>query len=152
MHDAILFISDEPADIDISTAFISPEDIGMGGIADYIGEKISIPETIAGVKVNSDGSFVLTRQDIEAFFRRRFDELKRMASELSLAEFCSDDLYEMKYSIEQRYETYTVLITEPDNDNYCAETLDAFLRETYKWFDECEEQKFYVVAAVDYHW
>jgi hypothetical protein len=116
MHDAILFISDEPADIDISTAFISPEDIGMGGIADYIGEKISIPETIAGVKVNSDGSFVLTRQDIEAFFRWRFDELKKMASELSLAKFCSDDLYNIKYTIEQRYETYTVLITEPDNE------------------------------------
>ena len=48
-------LSAEPADIDISTAFLSPEDIGMGGIADYIGEKISIPETIAGVKVNSDG-------------------------------------------------------------------------------------------------
>ena len=81
MHDAILFISDEPADIDISTDFMSPEDIGMGGIADYIGEKLSIPETIAGVKVNSDGSFVLTRQDIEAFFKRRFFELKRMVTD-----------------------------------------------------------------------
>ena len=66
--------------------------------------------------LNSDGSFVLTRQDIEAFFRWRFDELKRMVSELSLAEFCSDDLYNIKYTIEQRYETYTVLITEPDNE------------------------------------
>ena len=116
MQDEILFISTEKADIDISTDYMSPEDIGMGGIADYIGEKISIPETIAGVKVNSDGSFVLTRQDIEAFFRWRFDELKKMASELSLAKFCSDDLYNIKYTIEQRYKTYTVLITEPDNE------------------------------------
>ena len=152
MHDAILFISDEPADIDISTAFISPEDIGMGGIADYIGEKISIPETIAGVKVNSDGSFVLTRQDIEAFFRRRFDELKRMVSELSLAEFCSDDLYNINYTIEQRYETYTVLITEPDNDNYFADTLDSFLRKAYARCKEYESKTFYIVSAVDYHW
>ena len=116
MQDEILFISTEKADIDISTDYMSPEDIGMGGIADYIGEKISIPETIAGVKVNSDGSFVLTRQDIEAFFRWRFDELKKMASELSLAKFCSDDLYNIKYTIEQCYKTYTVLITEPDNE------------------------------------
>jgi len=152
MHDAILFISAEPADIDISTAFISPEDIGMGGIADYIGEKISIPETIAGVKVNSDGSFVLTRQDIEAFFTRRFDELKRMVSESSLAEFCSDDLYNIKYTIEQRYETYIVLITEPDNDNYFADTLDSFLREAYARCKEYESKTFYIVSAVDYHW
>lgn len=152
MHDAILFISDEPADIDISTAFISPEDIGMGGIADYIGEKLSIPETIAGVKVNSDGSFVLTRQDIEAFFTRRFDELKRMVSELSLTHFCSDDLYNIKYTIEQRYETYTVLITEPDNDNYFADTLDSFLRKAYAHCGENESKTFYIVSAVDYHW
>ena len=152
MHDAILFISDEPADIDISTAFISPEDIGMGGIADYIGEKLSIPETIAGVKVNSDGSFVLTRQDIEAFFTRRFDELKRMVSELSLTHFCSDDLYNIKYTIEQRYETYTVLITEPDNDNYFADTLDSFLRKSYAHCGENESKTFYIVSAVDYHW
>ena len=152
MHDAILFISDEPADIDISTAFISPEDIGMSGIADYIGEKLSIPETIAGVKVNSDGSFVLTRQDIEAFFTRRFDELKRMVSELSLTHFCSDDLYNIKYTIEQRYETYTVLITEPDNDNYFADTLDSFLRKAYAHCGENESKTFYIVSAVDYHW
>ena len=54
MHDAILFISTEPADIEISTSFIAPDDIGMAGVADYIGDKISIPETIAGVKVNED--------------------------------------------------------------------------------------------------
>ena len=54
--------------------------------------------------------------------------------------------------IEKTYETYVVLITDPTNDNYCAETLDAFLRETYYWFDECERQTFYIAVAIDYHW
>ena len=58
MHNDILFISTEPADIEISTSFMAPDDIGMVGIADYIGDKISIPETIAGVKVNTDGSCI----------------------------------------------------------------------------------------------
>lgn len=37
MHDAVLFISTEKEDIDIRTSFMAPEDIGMVGIADYIG-------------------------------------------------------------------------------------------------------------------
>ena len=118
----------EKADIDIRTSFMSPEDIGMVGIADYIGDKISIPETIAGVKVNSDGSFVMTRQDIESFFKRRFDELKKAVSDVTLKDFCTSDLYQVKQTIEKTYDTYVVLITDPTNDNYCAETLDSFLR------------------------
>ena len=151
MHEAVIFISTEKEDIDIRTSFMSPEDIGMVGIADYIGDKISIPEAIAGVKVNSDGSFVMTRQDIESFFKRRFDELKKAVSDVTLKDFCTSDLYQVKQTIEKTYDTYVVLITDPTNDNYCAETLDAFLRETYYWFDECEEQTFYVAAAIDYH-
>lgn len=152
MHDAILFISTEPADIEISTSFMAPDDIGMAGVADYIGDKISIPETIAGVKVNEDGSFVLTRKNIEAFLKRRFDDLKKAVSDVTLKDFCTNDLYQVKQTIEKTYETYVVLITDPTNDNYFAETLDSFLRETYRWFDECERQTFYVVAAADYHW
>ena len=39
MHDRIIFISHEKSDIKLNTAFLSPYDIGMAGIADYIGEK-----------------------------------------------------------------------------------------------------------------
>ncbi len=152
MHDAILFISTEPADIEISTSFMAPDDIGMVGIADYIGDKISIPEKIAGAKVNSDGSFVLTRQDVEKYYKCRFDDFKKLASEVSMQTFCSSDLYDIQKTIEKKLETYVVLITDSDDDNYFAETLDSFLRETYRWFDECERQTFYVVAAADYHW
>ena len=104
-----------------TTAYVGSSNLSNAAISSGLEWNVKVtkkdlPETIAGVKVNSDGSFVLTRRNIEAFFRRRFDELKRMVSELSLTHFCSDDLYNIKYTIEQRYETYTVLITEPDNE------------------------------------
>ena len=62
------------------------------------------------------------------------------------------DSGDIQKTIEKKLETYVVLITDSDDDNYFAETLDSFLRETYRWFDECERQTFYVVAAADYHW
>lgn len=152
MHDAILFISTEPADIEISTSFMDPDDIGMVGIADYIGNKIPIPETIAGVKVNADGLFVLTRQDIEAFFKRRFFELKRLVTSLNLRDFSSTSLYNVKTTIEEKYDTYVVPISEPDNDNYSAETLDSFLREKYNDIDKNGQEIIYILAAVNYQW
>ena len=78
--------------------------------------------------------------------------MKAKCSEITLHDFCSTNLFEIRYSIEERLETYVVPITDPLNENYYAETLDSFLRETYKDFDEYEQQTFYIVAAVDYHW
>ena len=152
MHNYILFISTEKIDMKINTSSLCPDDIGMYGIADYIGNEIPIPMSVAGVKVSEDGSVVFIRSDIESYFKKRFDHLKAKCSELTLQDFCSTNLFEIRYSIEERFETYVVPITDPLNENYYAETLDSFLRETYKDFDEYEQQTFYIVAAVDYHW
>ncbi len=78
--------------------------------------------------------------------------MKAKGSEITWHDFCSTNLFEIRYSIEERFETYVVPITDPLNENYYAETLDSFLRETYNYFDEYERQTFYIIAAVDYHW
>ena len=41
----------------------------MYGIADYIGEEIPVPETLAGITVGQDGEIVFTKQDIERQIR-----------------------------------------------------------------------------------
>lgn len=152
MHNYILFIFTEKTDLKIDTSSLCPDDIGMYGIADCIGEELPFPERLAGITVGQDGKIVFTKQDIELFFKWRFDHLKAKCSELTLQDFCSTNLFEIRYSIEERFEAYVVPITDPLNENYYAETLDSFLRETYKDFDEYEQQTFYIVAAVDYHW
>ena len=152
MHNYMLFISTEKTDLKIKTSSLCPDDIGMYGIADYIGEELPFPERLAGITVGQDGKIVFTRQDIERFFKWRFDFTKAKCSEVTLQDFCSTNLFEIRYSIEERFETYVVPITDPLNENYYAETLDSFLRETYKYFDEYERQTFYIIAAVDYHW
>ena len=73
MHDYILFISTEKIDLKINTSSLCPDDIGMYGIADYIGEELPFPERLAGVSVGQDGKIVFTKQDIERFFKWRFD-------------------------------------------------------------------------------
>ena len=152
MHDYILFISTEKTDLKINTSSLCPDDIGMYGIADYIGEELPFPERLAGVSVGQDGKIVFTKQDIERFFKWRFDHLKAKCSELTLQDFCSTNLFEIRYSIEERFETYVVPITDPLDENYYAETLDSFLRGIYTSFDKCEQQILYIIAAVDYHW
>ena len=64
MHDYILFISTEKIDLKINTSSLCPDDIGMYGIADYIGEELPFPERLAGVSVGQDGKIVFTKQDI----------------------------------------------------------------------------------------
>lgn len=152
MHNYILFISTEKTDLKINTSSLCPDYIGMYGIADYIGAEIPVPETLAGVTVGQDGKIIFTKQDIERFFQWRFEHLKAKCSEITLEDFCSTNLFEIRYSIEEKFETYVIPVTAPLNENYYAETLDSFLRETYKDFDEYEQQTFYIVAAVDYHW
>ena len=78
--------------------------------------------------------------------------MKEKCSALTFEQFCSTDLYDIRKAIEVSFGIYVVPITDPLNENYYAETLDSFLRETYKDFDEYEQQTFYIVAAVDYHW
>ena len=152
MHNYILFISTEKTDPKINTSFMCPDDIGMHGIADYIGNEIPIPMSVAGVKVSENGSVVFVRSDIESYFKKRFDDMKEKCSALTFEQFCSTDLYDIRKAIEVHYGIYVVPVTDPLNENYYAETLDSFLRETYKYFDEYEKQTFYIVAAVDYHW
>ncbi len=152
MHNYILFISTEKTDPKINTSFMCPDDIGMHGIADYIGNEIPIPMSVAGVKVSENGSVVFVRSDIESYFKKRFNDMKEKCSVLTFKQFCSTDLYDIRKAIEVHYGIYVVPVTDPLNENYYAETLDSFLRETYKYFDEYEKQTFYIVAAVDYHW
>ena len=152
MHDYILFISTEKTDLKINTSSLCPDDIGMYGIADYIGAEIPAPETLAGITVGQDGKIAFTKQDIERFFKWRFDNMKAKCSEITLHDFCSTNLFEIRYSIEERFETYVVPITDPLDENYYAETLDSFLRGIYTSFDKCEQQILYIIAAVDYHW
>ena len=78
--------------------------------------------------------------------------MKAKCSEVTLQDFCSTNLFEIRYSIEERFETYVVPITDPLDENYYAETLDSFLRGIYTSFDKCEQQILYIIAAVDYHW
>ena len=108
MHDYILFISTEKIDLKIKTSSLCPDDIGMYGIADYIGEELPFPERLAGVSVGQDGKIVFTKQDIERFFKWRFDNMKAKCSEVTLQDFCSTNLFEIRYSIEERFETYVV--------------------------------------------
>ena len=115
MHDYILFISTEKIDLKINTSSLCPDDIGMYGIADYIGEELPFPERLAGVSVGQDGKIVFTKQDIERFFKWRFDNMKAKCSEVTLQDFCSTNLFEIRYSIEERFETYVVPITDPAN-------------------------------------
>ena len=152
MHDYILFISTEKTDLKINTSSLCPDDIGMYGIADYIGEELPFPERLAGVTVGQDGKIAFTKQDIERFFKWRFDNMKAKCSEVTLQDLCSTNLFEIRYSIEERFETYVVPITYPLDENYYAETLDSFLRGIYTSFDKCEQQILYIIAAVDYHW
>ena len=152
MHNYILFISTEKTDLKIKTSSLCPDDIGMYGIADYIGEELPFSERLAGVSVGQDGKIVFTKQDIERFFKWRFDNMKAKCSEVTLQDFCSTNLFEIRYSIEERFETYVVPITDPLDENYYAETLDSFLRGIYTSFDKCEQQILYIISAVDYHW
>ena len=152
MHDYILFISTEKTDLKINTSFMCPDDIGMHGVADYIGNEILIPMSVAGVNVREGGSVVLVRSNIENYFKKRFDDMKEKCSALTFEQFCSTDLYDIRKAIEVSFGIYVVPVTDPLNESYYAETLDSFLRETYKYFDEYEQQTFYIVAAVDYHW
>ena len=64
MHNYILFISTEKTDLKINTSFMCPDDIGMHGIADYIGNEIPIPMSVDGVKVSEDGSVVFNDLDL----------------------------------------------------------------------------------------
>ena len=152
MHNYILFISTEKTDLKIKTSSLCPDDIGMYGIADCIGEELPFPERLAGITVGQDGKIVFTKQDIERFFKWRFDNMKAKCSEVTLQDFCSTNLFEIRYSIEERFETYVVPITDPLDENSYAETLDSFLRGIYTSFDKCEQQILYIIAAVDYHW
>ena len=152
MHNYILFISTEKTDLKIKTSSLCPDDIGMYGIADCIGEELPFPERLAGVTVGQDGKIAFTKQDIERFFKWRFDNMKAKCSEVTLQDLCSTNLFEIRYSIEERFETYVVPITDPLNENYYAETLDSFLRGIYTSFDKCEQQILYIISAVDYHW
>ena len=152
MHDYILFISTEKTDLKINTSSLCPDDIGMYGIADCIGEELPFPERLAGVTVGQDGKIAFTKQDIERFFKWRFDNMKAKCSEVTLQDLCSTNLFEIRYSIEERFETYVVPITDPLDENYYAETLDSFLRGIYTSFDKCEQQILYIISAVDYHW
>ncbi len=88
MHNYILFISTEKTDLKIKTSSLCPDDIGMYGIADCIGEELPFPERLAGITVGQDGKIVFTKQDIELFFKWRFDHLKAKCSELTLQDFC----------------------------------------------------------------
>ena len=54
MHNYILFISTEKTDLKIKTSSLCPDDIGMYGIADYIGEELPFSERLAGVSVGQD--------------------------------------------------------------------------------------------------
>lgn len=152
MHNEIIFIAAEKMEIKVETSFMTPDDIGMAGIANYIGDVLPLPKSVAGVKLNEDNSVVFTREDIERYFRQRFRKMKELSSKINFSTFCSTDLSELKYTLEERFDTYVVLVTDPDSEYHCAETLDAFLRETYKWFDETEQQTFYIAGCVDYHW
>ena len=152
MHNYILFISTEKTDLKINTSFMCPDDIGMHGVADYIGNEILIPMSVAGVNVREGGSVVLVRSNIENYFKKRFDDMKEKCSALTFEQFCSTDLYDIRKAIEVSFGIYVVPVTDPLNESYYAETLDSFLRETYKYFDEYKQQTFYIVAAVDYHW
>ena len=152
MHNYILFISTEKTDLKINTSCMCPKDIGMHGIADYIGNEIPIPMSVAGVKVSENGSVVFVRSDIESYFKKRFNDMKEKCSVLTFEQFCSTDLYDIRKAIEVHYGIYVVPITDPLNEDYYAETLDSFLRETYRYFDEYVQQTFYILAAVDYHW
>ena len=152
MHNYILFISTEKTDLKINTSFMCPDDIGMHGVADYIGNEILIPMSVAGVNVRERGAVVLVRSNIENYFKKRFDDMKEKCSALTFEQFCSTDLYDIRKAIEVSFGIYVVPVTDPLNESYYAETLDSFLRETYKDFDEYEQQTFYIVAAVDYHW
>ena len=139
MHNYILFISTEKTDPKINTSFMCPDDIGMHGIADYIGNEIPIPMSVAGVKVSENGSVVFVRSDIESYFKKRFNDMKEKCSVLTFEQFCSTDLYDIRKAIEVHYGIHVVPITDPLNENYYAETLDSFLRETYKHFDEYKQ-------------
>ena len=152
MHDYILFISTEKTDLKINTSFMCPDDIGMHGVADYIGNEILIPMSVAGVNVREDGSVVLVRSNIENYFKKRFDDMKEKCSALTFEQFCSTDLYDIRKAIEVSFGIYVVPITDPLDENYYAETLDSFLRGIYTSFDKCEQQILYIISAVDYHW
>ena len=89
MHNYILFISTEKIDMKINTSSLCPDDIGMYGIADYIGNEIPIPMSVAGVKVSEDGSVVFIRSDIESYFKKRFDDMKEKCSARSVLESMS---------------------------------------------------------------
>lgn len=152
MHDRIIFISHEKFDIKLNTAFLSPYDIGMAGIADYIGDELPIPESVAGVKVSKDGSIIITKSDIENYFYTRFQKLKELSSKTDFATFCSWDLFELQNTIEDKFSDYVVFIDNPAEEYFQTETLDSFMRENYKWSDEYKNQTFYVLACLDYHW
>ena len=152
MHSRIIELSRKIVEVDDRICEDDYYDNGfIGNIADYVAEcnRIDAIEWFAGYLQSRD---VITEFDFvkmvfssdvkEKFFRDKYEEFKKLTSELSFEEFTDSfgmDLYRIQNCISEKFGFYV-------HYDGCYYTLDNFIRECVK-----DGETWYIGGVLDYH-
>lgn len=151
MRNKILFLSEAPRN-DFDTSLCDLYSLRMDYIAECIGESRSIPESVSNIPIENN-TITFTKENIEDYFKNRFNAFKQMSADTTVEKFCNSQyMQSVKKAIEEERGLYASFVDEECEPQECiAETMDEFVRETYKFVEDCPKQKFYIIGCLEYH-